>query len=36
MIVNHPRASAALGTIDQLIARLYALVPGESWDAASQ
>ncbi len=37
MIVNHPRASASLGTIDQLIASLHSMpASGKGWTAASQ
>lgn len=36
MIVNHPRASASLQTIDHLIARLHSLPPGGSWATALQ
>ena len=36
MIVNHPRASASLQTIDHLIARFHSLPPGGSWATALQ
>jgi D-alanyl-D-alanine carboxypeptidase/D-alanyl-D-alanine-endopeptidase (penicillin-binding protein 4) len=37
MIVNHPRASASLGTIDKLIARLHSMPPsGTGWTAVSR